>query len=110
MEHRITLLELLELIVLFSLSVAFIGRIIRFFYLRYSSKLIIPKVILVLINAQIISWILTALFWKFWSFERDVMLGYFCIPTIIGEFIILSATFICLRGNHGLNFFNRFYG
>lgn len=97
MEKSITLMELLELIVLFSLSVSLIGRIIQFSYLQSRAALFVRKIILILISSQILSWIMTVLFWKFWPFERDPMLGYFSIPTIIGEFIILSTTFFVFK-------------
>lgn len=93
MEKHITFTELVEIILLFSLPVSVIGMIIQFFYLRYILKLLTKKIILILIASQVLCWIMTGLFWIYWPFETDIMHGIICIPTIIGEFIILLTTF-----------------
>jgi hypothetical protein len=94
MEKHITFAEVVELILLFSLPVSFIGVTIQFFYLRYVVKLLTEKIILILISSQILCWIMTGIFCKYWPFETDIIMkGFICIPTIIGEFIILLTTF-----------------
>jgi membrane associated rhomboid family serine protease len=97
MEESITLIELLEVIILFSLPVSLIGIIIQLIYLKFGINLPVKKIIFIILGAQIICWILTGIIWLFWPFKIDPMLGFFCIPTIISELIIIATFFFVFK-------------
>ena len=100
MEDSITLLELFEIIALFSLPVSLIARIIQFVYLRQQSSYTLLTLISIIILSEIVSFFFTGLFWKFWPFKVDIMFHFLCLPTILGELIILSVTFMVLKKQH----------
>lgn len=92
-DKSITLVEFIEIAILFSLPVSLINRIFEIVVLRiYKIKWI--RVLILMFICQLISLILTIAFWKVSVFEGDGFLfRYIFLPALYSEIMILALSY-----------------